>query len=103
MRFFGPYSLLLTFDFSPPASRSFASHPPRQPSRALRSQGQRHFPLLCKEGLGEVESVLLPHLASPYKGEEILQPLIPLASRHFLVTPNPSRLRLTIFNKPFLP
>src|SRR3989338_7838079 len=29
----------------------------------------RLFPLLCKEGLGEVETYTLPHLSSPYKGE----------------------------------
>jgi hypothetical protein len=38
-----------------------------------------HIPLLYKEGSGEVESVLLPHLASPYKGEELAHPFFPLA------------------------
>ena len=38
------------------------------------------IPLLYKEGSGEVESVPLPLLASPYKGEELAHTFIPLAS-----------------------
>ena len=39
-------------------------------SRHLDLPHSVSYPLLCKEGGGEVEHPL-PHLASPYKGEEI--------------------------------
>ncbi len=58
-----------------------------------------HIPLLYKEGSGEVESVPLPHLASPYKGEELAHPFISFTS---LITHHPSRL-VTFFPRASAP